>query len=149
MLSVRVSRHFKCQIDHNLQIDCDMMPENVTVFQTAEKIDLTEHLIIRNRDRSIHWQTLKYENFMLEPETWTVRVMEFLEANTGDKALVNKCLQSTKEDSQAKSVLSKNKMKETKKVTAGRLPQNFQEIADETFTKFGLPTTTQFDKLFM
>ena len=104
---------------------------------------------IRNRDRSIHWQTLKYENFMLEPETWTIKVMEFLEADTGDKALVNKCLQSTKEDSQAKSVLSKSKMKETKKVTAGRLPQNFQEIADETFTKFGLPTTTQFDKLFM
>ena len=110
---------------------------------------LIQHLIIRNRDRSIHWQTLKYENFMLEPETWTFRVMEFLEANTGDKALVNKCLQSTQEDSQAKSVLSKSKMKETKKVTAGRLPQNFQEIADETFTKFGLPTTTQFDKLFM
>ena len=116
--------------------------------QEPKKEDLQQR-IFRNRDRIIHWQTLKYENFMLEPETWTIRVMEFLEADTGDKALVNKCLQSTKEDSQAKSVLSKSKMKETKKVTAGRLPQNFQEIADETFTKFGLPTTTQFDKLFM
>ena len=99
-------------------------------------------LFVRDKPRSLRWHVLKYENFVSAPDMVTKSLLEFLGIDTGEQVMA-RCREAAKQDSQEGSVLSRQKMKGV----SCYLPDNFNQVANMTFEKFGLPSTEKFDTM--
>ena len=99
-------------------------------------------LFVRDKPRSLQWHILKYESFVSAPDVVTKSLLEFLGVDTGEQVMA-RCREAAKQDSQEGSVLSRQKMKGV----SCYLPDNFNQVANMTFEKFGLPSTEKFDTM--
>ena len=99
-----------------------------------------------------HSNILKYEKLMQNPEQEVTNLLSHLGCQDSSPELIQLCLNTLEEDSQAKSdVLSRQKLTQAGG-SKQLLPDNFKEFANEVFLRFGLPialTTTIlcFDKV--
>ena len=107
-------------------------------------------LYVRDTNPEIkkHWNILKYERLMQNPEQEVRNLLSHLGCQDASPELIQLCLNTLEEDSQVKSdVLSRQKL--TKAGGSKQLlPDNFKEFANEAFLRFGLPSIDNYDSLF-
>lgn len=104
---------------------------------------MSHMLLVRDRPKHLQWHVLKYEDFMSDPELVTIHLLGFLGVEPTVQVM-ERCRNAAKQDSQEGSILSRQKLKGV----SGYLPDNFTQVVNDSFLKFGLPTLDIFDTMF-
>ena len=119
-------------------------------FKTAMSITFfTAHMLLMKEVPSQIMKALhviKYEDLLANPEKVTADFVTYIMEQYPEDDLLDKCLKSMENDSQANSAISRKKLAAANK--NDKVMENLSQLVEEVFLKFDLPPIDKFDSVF-